>query len=187
MKLPSFTTLSALLLASEIALAVAKRSKSQRHGQGSPHSSAPLDGDRHQHLRRPFSPWRLSAGKIASSADLLRYRPNPIPARSDHPLDRHHPSRPLLHCQRRHRGRPPAHHHRPLSLRPPSFLYRHAPDFPRVRAVHAEHLFSRSGFSPDHRRFPLEDARGRDRAQEAFGERYRRYATTTSSLLPWIY
>ena len=42
MKLPSFTTLSALLLASEIALAVAKRSKSQVKGKGKDRLTLPL-------------------------------------------------------------------------------------------------------------------------------------------------
>ena len=165
MKLPSFTTLSALLLASEIALAVAKRSKSRASGKDRLTLPAPLDRDRRSvsspafifalplpQGRLPHPQTFYVFGLILFLLGLIirwvaiihlgRFFTVNVAIAEDHQLITTGPYR----------------------LRAPPLLHRHAPHFPRLRPLHAEHLFSRSSRPPDHRRFPLANARGRNRA-----------------------
>ena len=165
MKLPSFNTLSALLLASEVALALAKRSKSRAAGKD--RWTLPLLWTviglsifAGLFLRGAFPQGRLPhpqtfyvIGLILFVLGLIirwiaiihlgRFFTVNVAIADDHQLITTGPYRYVRH---------------------PSYtgtLTR----LPRVRTMYAEHLFSRSGFPPNHRRFPLADARGRGSAQ----------------------
>ena len=187
MRLPSFTTLSALLLASEFALAVAKRSKSQATGK-----------DR---LTLPLL-WTVIGLSIFAGLFLRGTFPQ---GRLPHPQTFYviGLSLFLLGLIIRwiaiiHLGRfftvnvAIADDHQLITTGP--YRYVRHPSYTGTLLIFLGfglcmlNIFSLAAvFIPIAAAFLWRMHVEETVLREAFGERYRRYATTTSSLLPWIY